>query len=234
MKKAIVLLSGGIDSATCAALAQNEGYELHALSFSYGQRHGVELGSAEKIARFLKIKDHKIVTIDLRTFGKSSLTSNMPVPKNKNQSQKTADIPSTYVPARNTIFLSYGLAWAEVLGIGDIFTGVNSIDYSGYPDCRPAYIRAFEKMANLATRAGVEGRKLKIHTPLGRLTKAGIIKKGVALGLDYGLTHSCYDPSRKGLACGACDSCLIRKKGFEEAGIMDPTRYKRQLSTHDL
>jgi 7-cyano-7-deazaguanine synthase len=225
MKPAIILLSGGIDSATCAAIAKAEGFELHAMSFSYGQRHGIELAAAVRVASALHIADHKIVTIDLASFGGSSLTTKMPVPKNRDLAGAD-EIPSTYVPARNTIFLSYALAWAEVLGAFDIFIGVNAVDYSGYPDCRPEYIAAFETMANLATRAGVEGRRLTIHTPLGYLTKAAIIKKGVALGLDYGVTHSCYDPESGGLACGNCDSCLIRKKGFTEAGVADPTRYK--------
>ena len=223
MKKAIVLLSGGIDSATTAAIARKQGFVLYALSFSYG--HGIELKAAKHIAAFLKVKEHKIVAIDLRAFGGSSLTSSQPVPKNRNMRKSLSGIPSTYVPARNTIFLSYALAWAEVLGVQDIFIGVNAVDYSGYPDCRPEYIHAFEKMAGLATKAAVEGRKLKVHTPLINLTKAQIIRKGARLGLDYGLTHSCYDPLPKGRACGMCDSCLIRKKGFAEAGMPDPTRY---------
>lgn len=226
MKKAIILLSGGIDSATCTAIAKNEGYALYAMSFAYGQRHGIELEAAKRIASALKIEDHKIVTIDLAGFGGSSLTTGLAVPKNRDILHETGEIPTTYVPARNTIFLSYALAWAEVNEIFDIFIGVNAVDYSGYPDCRPEYINAFEKMANLATRAGVEGKKLTIHTPLGNLTKAAIIEKGAALGLDYGLTHSCYDPSPDGFACGSCDSCLIRKKGFAEAGVPDPTKYK--------
>jgi 7-cyano-7-deazaguanine synthase len=226
MKKAIILLSGGIDSATCAAIARSDGYELYAMSFAYGQRHGIELEAAKRIASFLKIKGHKIVTIDLALFGGSSLTTKLAIPKNRDITEASVEIPSTYVPARNTIFLSYALAWAEVTGICDLFIGVNAVDYSGYPDCRPEYIAAFEKMANLATRAGVEGRRLTIHTPLEELTKAAIIKKGASLGLDYGLTHSCYDPSTEGYACGSCDSCLIRKKGFADAGVKDPTTYK--------
>jgi 7-cyano-7-deazaguanine synthase len=226
MKKAIILLSGGIDSATCAAIAKHEGYDLHAMSFAYGQRHGIELEAAKRIVSALKIADHKIVTIDLAVFGGSSLTTDLEIPKNRDIAHETKEIPTTYVPARNTIFLSYALAWAEVLGASDIFIGVNAVDFSGYPDCRPEYIDAFEKMANLATRAGVEGRKLIIHTPLLNLTKAVIIKNGAALGLNYGLTHSCYDPSSEGFSCGSCDSCLIRKKGFADAGIKDPTRYK--------
>jgi 7-cyano-7-deazaguanine synthase len=225
MKSAIVLLSGGIDSATCCAIAKSEGYELHAMSFSYGQRHSVELEAAKRVASFFKVKEHRIVTIDLRAFGGSSLTAPVTVPKNRDLENDHSEIPSTYVPARNTIFLSYALAWAEVLGVNDLFIGVNAVDYSGYPDCRPEFIAAFEQMANLATKAGVEGRRLTIHTPLVNLTKAQIIEKGVALGLDYGITHSCYDPSPEGLACGACDSCMLRKKGFTEAGIPDPTKY---------
>jgi 7-cyano-7-deazaguanine synthase len=227
MKKAIILLSGGIDSATCAAIARSKGYRLYALSFSYGQRHRVELRAAKKIAGVFRVAEHKIITIDLRTFGKSSLTAPLPVPKNRSM-KHLKNIPSTYVPARNTIFLSYALAWAEALGITDIFIGVNAVDYSGYPDCRPEYIKAFQTMTGLATKAGVQGRKIRIHAPLIKLTKAEIIKKGHALGLDYRLTHSCYDPSPAGEACGECDSCLIRKNGFKEAGVKDPTRYKKQ------
>lgn len=227
MKKAIVLLSGGIDSATCAAIARHQGYELHAMSFSYGQRHAIELEAARRVASALKIKDHILLSIDLASFGGSSLTTALAVQKNRDISKESKEIPATYVPARNTIFLSYALALAEVRGICDIFIGVNAVDYSGYPDCRPEYIAAFEKMANLATRAGVEGKKLTLHTPLGNLAKAAIIRNGMALGLDYGLTHSCYDPSPEGFACGSCDSCCIRKKGFDEAGVKDPTKYKK-------
>ena len=221
-QRAVILLSGGIDSATCGALARAEGYALYAMSFRYGQRHGVELQSASRVARHLGVKEHRVVAVDPGAFGGSSLTSSITVPKDR-----TADgsIPNTYVPARNTIFLSFALGWAEVLGSSHIFIGVNAVDYSGYPDCRPEYIAAYERMANLATRAGVEGHYLSIHTPLIDLTKAEIIRKGVRLGLDYGLTHSCYDPSPEGRACGHCDSCLIRKRGFREAGIEDPTVY---------
>jgi 7-cyano-7-deazaguanine synthase len=218
MKKAIILLSGGIDSATCAAIARNKGYKLYAMSFDYGQRHRTELAAAKKVAKFLKAAEHKVVKIDLRAFGGSSLTAPLPVPKNRTVKKMAAEIPSTYVPARNTIFLSYALAWAEVLGTTDIFIGVNSIDY----------IKAFQSMACLATKAGVQGRNIRIHTPLIKLTKAEIIKKGCALGLDYSLTHSCYDPLPDGAACSTCDSCLIRKKGFKDAGIKDPTRYIEQ------
>jgi 7-cyano-7-deazaguanine synthase len=227
MKKAVLLLSGGIDSATCGAIAKNEGFALFAMSFSYGQRHAIELESAKKVAAHLGATEHRIVSIDLAALGGSSLTSLQEVPKNRDLSAGKPTIPSTYVPARNTIFLSFALGWAEVLDSRDIFIGVNAIDYSGYPDCRPEFIGAFQRMANLATRAGVEGRHLTLHTPLLKLTKADIIRKGIALGLDYRLTHSCYDPSQDGAACGQCDSCLIRKKGFEEAGVQDPTRYAR-------
>ncbi len=224
-KTCIVLLSGGIDSATCAAIARAEGYGLYALSFSYGQRHSVELDAAKRVAAAMGVVEHRIVAIDLRAFGGSSLTSLNEVPKNRDLSAETG-IPSTYVPARNTIFLSFALGWAEILGITDLFIGVNAIDYSGYPDCRPEFISAFQAMANLATKAGVEGRRIAIHTPLIDLTKAAIIRRGASLGLDYGLTHSCYDPTPDGFACGACDSCLIRRRGFIEAGIEDPTRYR--------
>ncbi|MDD5675647.1 MAG: 7-cyano-7-deazaguanine synthase QueC [Chitinivibrionales bacterium] len=225
MKKAILLLSGGIDSATCGAIARQEGYGLYALSFRYGQRHAVELRAAKKVAGFLGVKEHRIMEIDLAAFGGSSLTSNLPVPKNRAKKVMRNAIPNTYVPARNTIFLALALGWAEVIDCCNIFIGVNAVDYSGYPDCRPVFIAAFQTMANLATKAAVEGRALTIHTPLSQLTKAQIIQKGRALGLDYGLTHSCYDPSAAGLACGACDSCRIRKIGFTEAGVTDPTRY---------
>ncbi len=225
-KKAIVLLSGGIDSATCCAIAKNEGYAVYALSFSYGQRHIHELNAAKKVADHFCVTEHKTISIDLRTLGGSSLTSDAAVPKNRisddNLEQK---IPNTYVPARNTIFLSYAIAWAEVLECTDIFIGVNAIDYSGYPDCRPEYIHAFENVANLATKAGIEGNKISIHTPLINLTKSNIILNGISLGVDYSLTHSCYDPSTEGLSCGSCDSCLIRKKGFADARVSDPTVY---------
>jgi 7-cyano-7-deazaguanine synthase len=227
MKKAVLLLSGGIDSATCGAIAKSEGFALHAMSFSYGQRHAIELESAKKVAAYLGTVEHRIVSIDLAAFGGSSLTSSQEVPKNRDMHNGESAIPSTYVPARNTIFLSFALGWAEVLDTRDIFIGVNAIDYSGYPDCRPEFIAAFQRMANLATRAGVQGKRLTLHTPLLKLTKADIIRKGIALGLDYRLTHSCYDPSPDGAACGRCDSCRIRKKGFENAEVEDPTRYER-------
>lgn len=224
MKKAVVLLSGGLDSATCCAIAKDDGFSVYALSFRYGQRHSYEISVSEKIADHLFITEHRVADIDLRIFGGSSLTSDIGVPKNREINK--AEIPNTYVPARNTIFLSYALAWAEVIQSRDIFIGVNAVDYSGYPDCRPEFIKAFEHTANLGTKAGVEGEKITIHTPLINFSKADIITKGVSLGVDYSLTHSCYDPSPEGLACGLCDSCILRKKGFEEAGITDPTKYK--------
>lgn len=226
LKKSVVLSSGGIDSTTVMAIAKHEGFEIHSLSFFYGQRHAVELEAAQKVADALGAAEHLVINIDLKKIGGSSLTDDMDVPKARDKPTMSQEIPVTYVPARNTIFLSYALAWAEVLESSDIFIGVNAIDYSGYPDCRPEYIDAFERMANLATKAGVEGiTKIKINTPLIRLTKAQIIKKGVQLGVDYSVTHSCYDPSPQGLACGRCDSCFLRKKGFKEAGVADPTKY---------
>jgi len=225
--KAVVLLSGGLDSSTTLAIAKSRGFEIYALSFRYGQRHRVELEAAQRIAQHFKVAKHMIVDIDLRLFGKSALTDDIEVPKGRTPQEMGVDIPVTYVPARNTIFLSFALAWAEILGSEDIFIGVNALDYSGYPDCRPEYIAAYERMANLATKAGVEGRqKLKIHTPLIQMTKAQIIKKGLELGADYSLTHSCYDPSETGEACGQCDSCLLRLKGFREAGVPDPIKYR--------
>jgi 7-cyano-7-deazaguanine synthase len=225
MKPAVVLLSGGIDSATCAAIAKSEGFELYALSFRYGQRHLAEIESAKAVAGALGVREHRTVDIDLAAFGGSSLTGECAVPKDRPVERLREGIPSTYVPARNTIFLSYALGWAEVLGSSDIFIGVTAVDYSGYPDCRPEYIEAFERAATLGTRAGVEGRPFKMHAPLIRLSKSQIIRKGISLGLDYGLTHSCYDPAPDGSACGHCDSCVIRRKGFAEAGVADPTRY---------
>ncbi len=223
--KAVILLSGGLDSATVLAIARAEGYELYALSFSYGQRHAWELEAAKRVAASIGVAEHRVATIDLRAFGGSALTADIAVPKGRALEEMSHGIPITYVPARNTVFLSYALAWAEVLGASDIFLGVNALDYSGYPDCRPEYIAAFEKMANLATKAGVEGRqKLKIHTPLIAMTKAQIIATGIELGVDYGLTSSCYDPSPSGAPCGQCDSCLLRQRGFRENGIDDPAR----------
>ncbi|HYV35816.1 MAG TPA: 7-cyano-7-deazaguanine synthase QueC, partial [Gemmataceae bacterium] len=225
-KRAVVLLSGGLDSTTTLAIAQAEGYEVHALTFRYGQRHDIEVAAAQRIAAHYGVAGHIIVPIDLRIFGGSALTSDTAVPKDRSADDMGHGIPITYVPARNTIFLSFALAFAEVLDTGHIFLGVNVLDYSGYPDCRPEYIAAFERMANLATRAGVEGRqKLTIHTPLIQLTKAQIVQKGRQLGVDYGLTTSCYDPDSQGRACGHCDSCLLRLKGFAEAGMEDPIRY---------
>lgn len=227
-KKAVVLLSGGMDSTTCCAIAKQEGFDLYCLSFSYGQRHAAELEAARAVARSMSVREHQLIALDAAVFSESALTSDIKVPKNRILDRMAADIPPTYVPARNTMFLSYALAYAETIGSNDIFIGVNALDYSGYPDCRPEYIAAFETMANLATKAGVEGRRLTIHAPLIKLTKAQIIKKGIGLGVDFGLTHSCYDPSASGLACGACDSCLLRKKGFKEAGVPDPTKYLKQ------
>jgi len=222
-QKALVLLSGGLDSATVLAIARAEGYEPYALSFHYGQRHAWELEAAKRVAASMGVAQHRIVTIDLRAFGGSALTAEIAVPKGRETAEMAEGIPITYVPARNTIFLSFALAWAEVLGASDIFIGVNALDYSGYPDCRPEYIAAFQQMANLATKAGVEGRqRLKIHTPLIALSKAQIIRRGLDLGVDYSLTSSCYDPSPAGAPCGECDSCLLRQKGFDEAGVEDP------------
>jgi len=220
--KAVCLLSGGLDSSTCLGVARREGFECYALSFDYGQRHRVELEAAERIARHFGAAEHRVAKIDLRAFGGSALTDDIEVPKDS----LAEGIPITYVPARNTIFLSYALAWAEVLECSDIFIGVNAIDYSGYPDCRPEFIAAFEHMANLATKAGVEGRTLlRIHTPLSKLNKAGIVRLGVEVGLDFALTHSCYDPDEEGRPCGHCDSCLLRRRGFIEAGLHDPLPY---------
>ena len=224
--RAVVLLSGGLDSTTTLAIARAEGYELHALTFRYGQRHAVEVAAAQRIAAYFGVTRHVIVPIDLRVLGGSALTSDAAVPKDRSPEAMAHGIPITYVPARNTIFLSFALAFAEVLDTGHIFLGVNVLDYSGYPDCRPEYIAAFERMANLATKAGVEGRqRLTIHTPLIQMTKAQIIARGQALGVDYSLTSSCYDPAPDGAACGRCDSCLLRLKGFAEAGLRDPIRY---------
>ena len=218
MRKAVCLLSGGLDSATCLAVARRDGFTSYALSFDYGQRHIYELEAASRVAAALGAADHRVARIDLRMFGGSALTAEIAVPKNS----LAAGIPITYVPARNTIFLSFAMAWAEVLGASDIFLGVNAVDYSGYPDCRPEFVAAFEAMANLATKTGVEGTtKLRINTPLINLSKAEIIRLGLSLGVDYGMTHSCYDPGADGRPCGGCDSCLLRAKGFEEAGVQD-------------
>ena len=226
MKKAVILLSGGLDSATTLAIAQNDGFTPYGLTFSYGQRHQFEIGASQKIAEACNLTDHIITEIDLRAFGGSALTDDIDVPKDRSESIMSESIPVTYVPARNTIFLSFALAWAEVLQSNDIFLGVNSMDYSGYPDCRPEYIQSFQAMANLATKAGVDGdQSITIHTPLISMTKGEIIRKGLALGVDYSLTHSCYDPDKAGNACGRCDSCRIRLKGFQEAGTADPINY---------
>ncbi len=227
-KKAILLLSGGLDSATVAAMAKNQGYELYAISFQYGQRLAVELEAAKRLVTAMGIEEHRIVDIDLKQFGGSALTADIDVPKGDEIAASEGTIPVTYVPARNTIFLSYALAYLEVVGAKDIFLGVNAVDYSGYPDCRPEYIKSFETMANLATKIGVEGDKITLHTPLIDMTKAEIIKAGTALDVDYSLTISCYDPSADGLACGECDSCLLRKKGFDDAGVKDTTHYMAQ------
>jgi 7-cyano-7-deazaguanine synthase len=225
-QKAVILSSGGLDSTTVMAIAKQEGFELFSLSFNYGQRHAFELNAAQKIATMYNVVKHLVIDIDFTQIGGSALTDAIDVPKNRQQSKIDSEIPVTYVPARNTIFLSYALAWAEVLGASNIFIGVNAIDYSGYPDCRPEYIEAYEKMANLATKAGVEGNsRLTIQTPLLNLKKSQIIQKGIELGVQYEITHSCYDPSEKGLACGECDSCILRENGFLEAGIEDPTLY---------
>jgi len=226
LPKAVCLLSGGLDSSTCLALARRD-FECYALSFDYGQRHRAELESAARVARELGAKEHRVVKIDLRAFGASALTADeLAVPKRGSAEEMPGGIPITYVPARNTIFLSFALAWAEVLGCSDIFIGVNAIDYSGYPDCRPEFIAAFERMANLATKAGVEGRtRIQVHTPLIKLSKAEIVKLAVDLNVDFALTHSCYDPSPDGRPCGHCDSCLLRQKGFAEAGVRDPLLY---------
>ncbi len=225
--KAIVLLSGGLDSATCLALAKEQGYVCYALSFDYGQRHKLELRAAQTIAQTLGVEDHAVLAFDLTRFGGSALTADIAVPKPGSEQAMDPGIPVTYVPARNTIFLSLALGWAETLGAFDLFIGVNALDYSGYPDCREDFIRSFERTANLATKAGVEGQgAFHIHTPLMHWNKAEIIRQGTRLGLDYGLTHSCYDPDESGAACGACDSCVLRKKGFHEAGVPDPTRYR--------
>lgn len=228
-KNAVVLLSGGLDSATVVAMARAEGYRVHALSFRYGQRHSVELEAADRVARHLGAIEHKTAELDLRLFGGSALTDDIEVPKDRSDEDMSDDIPVTYVPARNTIFLSFALAYAEVIGAKDIFIGVNALDYSGYPDCRPEYIEAYETMANLATKAGVtEDEKIRIRTPLIDMTKAQIVAGGTKLGVDYSMTISCYDPDTEGRACGHCDSCLLRAKGFKEAGLEDPTRYQGQ------
>jgi 7-cyano-7-deazaguanine synthase len=227
MNKAVVLLSGGLDSATTLAIAQHQGFEVCALSFQYGQRHQAELESARRIAAKSQVAQHVVANINLRVFGGSALTSDIAVPKGRSLDEMSVDIPVTYVPARNTVFLSFALAWAEVLGASDIFIGVNALDYSGYPDCRPEYIAAYERMANLATKAAVEGKqRLSIHTPLITLSKAQIIRSGLELGVDYSLTCTCYDPTPQSEACGQCDACLLRLKGFAENNVVDPVVYR--------
>jgi 7-cyano-7-deazaguanine synthase len=225
-RRAVILLSGGLDSATVAAIARDEGFELYALSIDYGQRHRFELEAAARVAAALGVKRHVTLRIDLTQFGGSALTAAIDVPKARSREEMEAGIPITYVPARNTVFLSLALAYAEVTGAADIFLGVNAIDYSGYPDCRPEYVAAFERLANLATKAGIEGSlRFKIHTPLIEMTKAQIIRRGAELGVDFGLTHSCYDPDPSGRPCGACDSCILRRQGFAEAGLVDPLEH---------
>ena len=230
-RKGICLLSGGLDSATCLAIARRQGFECYCLSFDYGQRHAIELQSAARVAKQLHAHEHRIIKIDLRVFAGSALTGDTDVPKHRSNEALKREIPPTYVPARNTIFLSLALAYAEVTGASDIFIGVNAVDYSGYPDCRPEFIQAFERMANLATKFAVEGAgKMVIHTPLIEMTKSEIVSKAIELGVDLSLTHSCYDPDEHGRPCGACDSCLLRRKGFEEAGRLDPVYAVGQLS----
>ncbi|MCA9038009.1 MAG: 7-cyano-7-deazaguanine synthase QueC, partial [Planctomycetaceae bacterium] len=226
MKKAVVLVSGGLDSATVLAIARQQGYELTAVSFDYGQRHRFELDAARKVCQANEVEEHVEFKLDTSIFRGSALTSDIDVPHNRSDNEMSGGIPVTYVPARNTIFLSVGLGLAESVGANDLFIGVNAVDYSGYPDCRPEYITAFESMANLATKAGVEGQRLTIHTPLISMTKAQIIQTGLSLGVDYALTHSCYDPDSSGISCGECDSCQLRLRGFKEAGISDPVRYQ--------
>ena len=229
MKRAVVLLSGGLDSTTTLAIAMAEGYEAYALSFDYGQRHQIEIEAARRVANSLGVKEHRVAKIDMRIFGGSALTDDLDVPKKRSETEIAHGIPVTYVPARNTIFLAYSLAWAEVIPTGHIFLGVNAIDYSGYPDCRPEFIEAFETLANLGTKTGVEGARFRVHAPLIKFSKAEIIRKASQLNVDLSLTHSCYDPSPEGLACGECDSCLLRLKGFREAGILeDPIRYAKK------
>ncbi len=228
MRRAVVLVSGGLDSAVTLAIARAEGFEAHALSLAYGQRHQIELDAALRVAESIGAQDHRVAQIDLRVFGGSALTSDVAVPHGRSEKEMSEDIPITYVPARNTIFLSYALAWAEVLGAADIFLGVNAVDYSGYPDCRPEFLQAFENLAAVATKAGVEGTRVKVRAPLLQFSKADIIRKGTELGVDFALTHSCYSPTIDRLACGECDSCQLRLKGFRDAGLSDPVRYAQR------
>jgi len=225
MKHAVVLLSGGLDSATTLAIARSQDYETYALSFDYGQRHKRELEAARKVAKSLGAKDHRVVKIDNQIFGGSALTDDVDVPKSRSEKEIGAGIPATYVPARNTVFLAHALAWAETIPAGHIFIGANAIDYSGYPDCRPEFIALFETLANVGTKAGAEGARIQIHAPLIKMSKADIVRKAVELDVDLSLTHSCYDPTPDGRACGKCDSCLLRQKGFREAGVVDPIKY---------
>ena len=225
MKRAVVLLSGGLDSATTLAIAKHDNYEIFALSFEYGQRHRIEIDSAKQIALSLGVREHRIANIDLRIFGGSALTDAIDVPKYRSDAEIASQIPVTYVPARNTIFLSYALAWAETIGVRDIFIGANARDYSGYPDCRPEFIEQFEQLANVGTRAGISGERFRIHAPLIAMNKPEIIRKGEELGVDFSITHSCYDPAPDGTACGECDSCRLRRRGFRDAGIKEPLRY---------
>ena len=225
MKHAVVLLSGGLDSTTTLAIAIAQGYATYALSFDYGQRHKIEIEAARRIVKSLGVKEHRVVEIDNRLFGDSALTDDVDVPKSRSEKEISAGIPVTYVPARNIIFLSHALAWAEMIPAGHIFLGVNAIDYSGYPDCRPEFIAMFETLANIGTKAGVEGRRFQIHAPLIKMSKAQIVRKAIELDVDLALTHSCYDPTPEGRACGQCDSCQLRRKGFREAGVIDPIKY---------
>ncbi|HZT81710.1 MAG TPA: 7-cyano-7-deazaguanine synthase QueC [Gemmataceae bacterium] len=230
-KPAVVLLSGGLDSATALAVARRDGFRCHALTVAYGQRHAAELAAAARVAPALGAVEHRVIHLDLRAFGGSALTADLAVPKDRPEAEMAAGIPVTYVPARNTVLLALALAWAEVLGSFDLFVGVNAVDYSGYPDCRPEFVAAFERLANLATKAGVEGGDhFRVHAPLATLSKADIIRLGTSLGVDYGLTHSCYDPAPDGAACGRCDACRLRRAGFEAAGVPDPTRYAAPLA----
>ena len=230
-RRAVVLLSGGLDSSTCLAWARARGFACWTLAVDYGQRHRVELEAARRVARALGAVEHRVVAVDLTAIGGSALTADIAVPRDRDEGAMGADVPVTYVPARNTVFLSLALAWAEALGASDLVIGANAIDYSGYPDCRPAFVRAFEALADLATRAGAEGARFTVHTPLMELDKAGIIRLGLSLGLDYSLTHSCYDPAPDGAACGRCDACRLRLKGFREAGVPDPVRYVAEGAT---